>query len=380
MESWIDWIIALLMDLELGLYKSMGRNLSRHLREEKRHGFRWVQWQAIQLRGMRRFRRSLSKEVDRVFDEIMPEIEREIEKAYERGKQSFDNQIEAVRKIQPDYKHVEPAMRLDLTMPPPSDDTFAHMHRERLKTVILDVRRDMDKARYGAAQRAGAIYEDMVKRADVIFQTGTTTLLDAVEYATKEAAASGLNAIEYSNGRRVNVSTYVEMALRTSARRAANEAEGVKREQWGTYLVISPTLHSTCDTCQTWQGKVLIDDVYSNGKPDGKHPLLSEAVKPPSHFQGPNCRHPLVLFIEGITQIPKASDWDQTRDNYKAEQRQRHIELMIRKWKRQASLSVSEEEQKKASIRVRAWQAAMREHLRLNPQLRRNAQREKLLN
>lgn len=366
MFGWIDWVVAVLMDLELSLYRSMGRNLQRHKLEQERQGFRWTQWQAVQLRGLRSFRRKLSSEVNKTFEELLPYIEQHIEEAYQSGQETFD-------------KAILDAQEQGVRLSPVSVESFAGVHEERLKTVILDVRSDMDKARYGAAQRAGAIYEDIVKRADVAFQTGTMTLLDSVEYATKEAAKQGLNTIEYEDGKRVNVSSYVEMALRTSARRAANEAEGVKREEWGIYTVISPTLHSTCDTCQPWQGKVLIDDVFSKGKPDGKHPMLSEAMKAPSHFQGPNCRHPLTVYIPGVTQIPTRSDFDQTRSNYEAEQEQRYIERKIREWKRHEALSVNKEERAKATVRVRSWQQAMREHLRRQPQLRRNPQRERLL-
>lgn len=366
MFEWIDWVIAVLIDLELSLYRSMGRNLQRHRLDEERHGFRWTQWQAVQLRGLRRFRRKLAREVDIAFDEILPEIDKNIELAYRSGEQTFDNAIVS-------------AHNAGIALSPVSVDSFADVHEERLKTVIMDVRTDIDKARYGAAQRAGAIYEDIIKRADVAFQTGSMTLLDSVEHATKDAAKQGLNAIEYEDGKRVNISSYVEMALRTSARRAANEAEGVKREQWGIFTVISPTLHSTCDTCQPWQGRVLIDDVFSKGKADGKHPMLSEAMKAPSHFQGPNCRHPLTVYIPGVTQIPTRSDFDQTRSNYEAEQEQRYIERKIREWKRHEALSVNKEERAKATVRVRSWQQAMREHLRRQPQLRRNPQREKVL-
>lgn len=367
MYGWVDWVVAVLIDLELSLYQSMGRQLQRHRLEEEQRGFRWTQWQAVQLRTLRQYRRQLAAEVGQVFNEIMPEIERNIALEYQSGQDSFDDTLRSAR-------------NRGVRLQPISADSFAGVHEERLKTVILDVRSDMDKARYGAAQRAGVIYEDIIKRADVAFQTGTRTLLDSVESATKEAARSGLNAVEYEDGRRVNVSSYVEMALRTSGRRAANEAEGVKREEWGIYTVISPTLHSTCDTCQPWQGRVLIDDVFSKGKPDGKHPMLSEAMRPPSHFQGPNCRHPLTVYIPGVTRIPKASDFDQTKSNYEAEQRQRYIERKIRAWKRQEALSVDRAEKAKAKAKVRMWQGIMREHLRDQPQLRRNPQREKLLN
>lgn len=105
--------------------------------------------------------------------------------------------------------------------------------------------------------------------------------------------------------------------------------------------------------------------------------MLSTAVK--DGFIHPNCRHPLATYIEGITQIPKQSDLDQTKKNYDAEQRQRQIELQIRRWKRKENLAQSEKDKKEAANKVKLWQAQMREHLEQNPQLRRQPQREKLM-
>lgn len=273
----------------------------------------------------------------------------------------------------------QPGTTATVSMDVPMEGAFFQTNLQRLETVMTDVRRDMNIARYAAAQRAGVIYEDIIQRADVMFQAGTHTLLQAVEVATKEAAQAGLNCVEYADGRRVNVSTYVEMALRTSARRAELTAAGQRRDEWGEWLVTSPVLHSTCDTCQVWQGKILIDDVFAQGKPDGKHVLLSEAMEPPSHFLGPNCRHLVLTYMEGITQIPEASPEDTTARNYEAEQRQRKLEVLIRRWKREAALAQEERALKFAQGKVRQWQQEMKEHLTLNPQLRRNPQREALM-
>lgn len=368
------------------------------------------------MKSLRRLRKSLSRRVSRAFNEISPVIEREIEQAFIDGADTFDKEIvdaytQAGERVPWEYLPTaetppappwrvavvptKPGIRapkiregsaldqtryIDIKLEPSGDSTFFQVvNRDRLEIVLEDVRRDMNLARYGAAQRAGAIYEDIVKRADVMFQTGSYTLQQAVEKAAQEAADKGLNAIEYKDGRRVNVASYVEMALRTSARRAQMTAQGAKRDQWGEYLVISPTLHSTCPTCQPWQGKVLIDDVFASGKPDGKHPLLSEAIKPPSHFLGPNCRHAISSFFEGITEIPTASPWDKTRTNYEAEEKQRYIERQIRAWKRKLAMSLTPETTIKSKAKIREWQDRMREHLHANPQLRRNTQREELL-
>lgn len=366
------------------------------------------------MRSLRRLRRELAEEVDRTFEEIIPEAEKRIAGVFHEAEDAFDEQMvkdykaagkkvpwekllvyrteEATpQKVELNIKPPSEQLKTEtetqneipakqeLVVKPPSDDHFFNVSRERLETVVKDVKTDMNIARYAAAQRAGSIYEDIIRQADVMFQAGTLTMYQAIEQAANQAAAAGLNCIEYKNGRRVNVASYVEMALRTSAHRAALTAQGAKRDEWGIHTVTSPTLHSTCESCLQWQGKILIDDVYSSGtREDGPYLMVSEAIKPPSHFLGPNCRHPLVTYIEGVTQITKQSPLDQTRKSYESEQAQRAIERQIRRWKRAEAIAVTDEQGEHARRQVRLWQAQMRKHLKENPQLRRIPQREKL--
>jgi len=126
-------------------------------------------------------------------------------------------------------------------------------------------------------------------------------------------------------------------------------------------------------------GKVLIDDVYSAGiRPrDGKYPLLSEAMD--AGLLHPNCRHTLATYFPGVTELPKVPDEAEARKNYEAEQKQRYMERQVRRWKRREAGSLDEENKAVAKAKVREWQKRIREHLKENPQLRRDYWRERLL-
>jgi hypothetical protein len=54
------------------------------------------------------------------------------------------------------------------------------------------------------------------------------------------------------------------------------------------------------------------------------------------------------------------------------------MERQIRKWKRRKVGSLDEENRAAAQKKVREWQKRIREHLKENPQLRRDYQREKI--
>lgn len=358
-----------------------------------KEGAKWTQWQALQWKSLREYRKELSDIADKAFEVIVPEAEKQISSAYHDASNSYDKDImEQYKAAGKEIPHerlpvYEPEKPIDSMITPIGDETFFKINKQKLENIVKDVKTDLNISRYAAARRSGVVYEDILKRADVALSTGTITPYQAIERATKEAARHGLNCIQYKDGRRVNVASYVEMALRTSQHRAVLQAEGVKRDQWGDHLVTSAVLHSTCDSCHYWQGEILIDDVFASGKPDGEHQLLSYAVRvhptatgdKSSHFLGPNCRHPLITFIEGVTSKRKNSPLDRTKSNYEAEQRQRTIELRIREWKRREIMAQTEKGKEFAAQKVKDWQKEMRDHLKKNPQLRRIYQREQLL-
>jgi len=51
----------------------------------------------------------------------------------------------------------------------------------------------------------------------------------AVDMATKEFLQKGITSIKYSNGHKVNIASYAEMALRTANHRSYLMGEGNRR-------------------------------------------------------------------------------------------------------------------------------------------------------
>ncbi len=145
---------------------------------------------------------------------------------------------------------------------------------------------------------------------------------------------------------------------------------------------------SSHDNCSPWclpyQGTVMIDDVYTSLtkekalelKKKTGYELLSEAMKNGAFH--PNCRHSLATFFPGISSLPQKADDKKALDNYNAEQKQRYYERQIRKYKRLEVGSLDEQNQSKYSAKVKEWQEKMRQHLAVNPQLRRDYWREKV--
>ena len=93
----------------------------------------------------------------------------------------------------------------------------------------------------------------------------------------------------------VRIADYASMAVRTANQRAYMVGEGEFRKSIGETLVIISHHATACKLCRPFERKVLIDDVYSGGKPDdGDYMLLSEAMK--LGLFHPRCRHGLGTY------------------------------------------------------------------------------------
>ena len=213
-------------------------------------------------------------------------------------------------------------------------------------------------------------------------QSGAVTLNKAIDMATRDFLSKGINSIKYSDGKNVNIATYAEMCLRTANHRAKLLGEGSKRDEWGIHLVVVSAHANTCKLCAKWQGKILIDDVFSHPSSEyinqykDKYELLSTAVK--DGLMHVNCRHNIVTYFEGVTSVPVIQDEDEAVNMYREEQKQRAFERAIRKQKRIIEGTCDEVQLQQEEVKLKALEKSLREHLKKYTELRRNSEREKV--
>ena len=388
--------------MELDLIKSMKRNLERHKEEELKQDFKFEQWQLAKLRDLERFRKENQEIIGRYSEPIEELISFTLVDTYMKGQDNVNEFIKEIKNKYVDNVFVRLPGDLEPILPPiesesmkdmaeevienariwqeaptPRDEVFFRMNDNKFNALIETVEKDFEKANTAVLRRMDDVYRQTIFRAQVHYNTGTVSLEQAIDMATKDFLEKGIDAITYSDGKKVNIASYAEMALRTANHRAYLMAEGKKRQEMGLYLVVVSAHATACEHCIPWQGLIIIDDVYGGGNKDvGDYPLLSEAME--AKFLHPQCRHNLSTYFPGITTLPEIPDGEKALEYYKAEQQQRYIERQIRKYKRLAEGSIDEENRKKYNAKVREWQGVMREFLKENPQLRRSYRREKI--
>lgn len=379
--------------MALDLIRSQKRTFLRHQGEQLKEGFQWEQWQLGKLRELNKYRQTNKKIIGGYSDEIMSLIDETLKSSFRKGENNVEKTISEIKnfvidtpdsgidtdnlkKYTPDeiaaLREAETIIEEAAKLPKATGtDTFFSVNRKKLKALQKAVKKDMGKAQNAVLRKMDDVYRQTIYKAQVYMGSGATTLDQAIDMATKDFLEQGINCIQYKDGKMVNVASWAEMALRTASHRATMLGEGSKMDEWDMHLVVITAHGNTCELCLPWQGKILIDDVYSSGKPDGVHTLLSTAID--EGLFHPNCRHSRAIYFEGITELPKPPVNDEKAvERYQAEQKQRGIERKIRKYKRLEEGSVDPQNQAKYGAKVQEWQGALRQHLKDNTYLRRD--------
>lgn len=381
--------------MELDLISSMHRAFYFHQSEQAKEGFEWEQWQLTKLREMEKYRKRNKDIVDSYSKPIQQAIDRELRGNYSKGQNRFKTFLDKVKgffgwkskshssiEFPEDIQEVQTVreyIHKELGRPGavPQETNFFGVNDKKLEALIETVNKDLNKAQYSVLRKMDDVYRQTIFKSHMYLQNGVKTLPQAIDMATKDFLAKGIDSITYKNGARVNIASYAEMCLRTANHRATLLGDGKKRDEYGIYTVVVSAHANTCKMCEPWQGKVLIDDVFSHGtKLDGDYPLLSEAIA--AGLLHPNCRHSITTFFPGITNLPKVPDGKEAIKLYEAEQKQRYLERQIRKWKRIETGSVDEENKIKAANNVRKLQNRLKQHIKDNNELRINNSRTEI--
>ena len=237
--------------IENELISSMIRNMRRHKVEEATEKKQWAMWQAKQLKSLEEYRRTNKKKFKGQFKEINAKIEELIRIARDEGE--MDQEIEILKEIKKGFRAKKASKG--------ASAEFFKLNQEKLEALIKATVSDMEKAETAVLRRVNDQYRKVIFNAQMYANTGAGTYEKAVDMATKDFLAAGINCIQYANGSRHTIADYADMAIRTASKRAYLQGEGQKRQEWGIHTVIVNKRGNPCPKCLPFVGKVLIDDV-----------------------------------------------------------------------------------------------------------------------
>ena len=349
--------------IEHELIDSMMRNLKRHLDEETELGFDWTQWQVQQLKYLEAYRKKNQKKYGPQFRQINLRIGHAIEHARVNGQKEEEIRILKALKEHPELEGqlLRPGKEIDIM-----GANFFKINESKLEALVNAAHADMEKAEHAVLRRCNDQYRQIIFDAQVYANTGAGTIEKAVDMATHDFLARGIDSIVYKNGARHTISDYADMYIRTAERRAYLMGAGEKRKEWGVDLVIvnrrgtmsGGNFGHACPLCIPWLGKILIDDVYSGGRPDGKHGLMSAAMA--AGFLHPRCKDSFTTYFPGISSVPDPVTKEELKAGKKAEKReaeQQYAERQAKKYERLTKYSLDPENRRKHEARAEEWEA-----------------------
>ena len=385
-------IARIFEEIELRLIASLKRNLSRHKAEEEKEGFEWSAWQAEKLNNIDNFRKENAQIADEYVGVIDDETRQLMTDQFHEGEHTAEQSVIDVSESGvnvPDVPDV-PAQ----PQPPEAptaipDDHFFGVNKPKMDKLMEDVTTLEKTALTAAVRNMDDVYRTTLNKVQLMMGTGSITLNEAIDLATRDFLDKGINCIVYADGRRVNIADYVRMALRTTSTRATLQGAAKRFAELGYDTVLISQYGGCSETCEPYQGKVYIDDVFTlwSGQISGDFGksnycdkwfmLLSVAIR--GGLFHPNCRHTMGQYIEGLTKIPQPIPAEKIREQRALEEKQRAMERKIRALKRKIEGTQDEKKVKEYKRKLREEQGKLREFIKEHDDvLRRDYSREKI--
>ena len=382
-------IARIFEEIELRLIASLKRNLSRHKAEEEKEGFEWSAWQAEKLNNIDNFRKDNVQIADEYVDVIDDGTRQLMTDQFHEGEHTAEQSVIDVSESGvnvPDVPAQPQPPEAPTAIP---DDHFFGVNKPKMDKLMEDVTTLEKTALTAAVRNMDDVYRTTLNKVQLMMGTGSITLNEAIDLATRDFLDKGINCIVYADGRRVNIADYVRMALRTTSTRATLQGAAKRFAELGYDTVLISQYGGCSETCEPYQGKVYIDDVFTiwNGERSGDFGksnycdkwfmLLSVAIR--GGLFHPNCRHTMGQYIEGLTKIPQPIPAEKIREQRELEEKQRAMERKIRALKRKVEGTQDEKKVKEYKRKLREEQGKLREFIKEHDDvLRRDYSREKI--
>lgn len=334
--------------IEDELIHSMIRNFKQHRAEETKEGYNWSAWQIEQLKSLEQYKKANAEKFSSRFSNINASVEELIKEARAQGGSEQEEQI--LKAIKNGFKAAKPPGQ-------GMEAAFFRLNDKKIEALAKATKNDLSKAEHATLRMANDKYRQIIFNAQVYANTGAGTYEKAVDMATRDFLSAGINCIEYKDGSRHNIKEYAGMAIRTADKRAYLTGEGEKRKEWGVTTVIVKKRGNACPKCLPFCGKILIDDVWSGGVPDGKHKLMSQAIA--AGLYHPNCKDIHTTYFEGITKYGESytdTELKQIESDYNEEQKQKYAQRQAERFDRLEKYSLDDDNKKMYAARREQWE------------------------
>lgn len=249
----------------------------------------------------------------------------------------------------------------------------------KIENLVLETQNLIGKTNFKILRESDDIFRQLQAHSAEQLLTGVETRRQATQRMLNKMADNGITGFVDKAGRKWQASSYAEMSVRTVSSRAALSGHIDRQLEAGRDLVIISDHAGSCPVCVEFAGRI-----FSLSGDDTKYPSLDSARA--GGLFHPNCRHTMTGYIEGLHKPGSQRKWDKGKQKqiYQYEQKQRHNERQIRKWKKRKAVAITDKERVKATKFISHYQTEQRYLLSnfdsdFGMTLRRKYEREGLL-
>lgn len=298
-------------------------------------------WAETKLLGIQALRAQVDAILADLYAGVPGAVERAVGLAYNRGIATAGSELTAAGLAHGAFAEVQPTGAAAAII----SETMA-----RLTPMSFQVRR-----------AAVDVYQQVVTR--VIAQTtlGTTTRREASRDVLARLGQNGITGFTDTAGRKWNLATYSEMAVRSATSNAMLQGHTDRIQELGIDTVIVSNAPENCGICAPFEGRVLSLSGRTTGRlKDGKTVMCSLAEAKGKGLFHNNCRHSHSIYLPGITKGAE-TDTDDPAGNALRTQ-QRAYERRVRELKRQDAIAAEfgGPQATQARAKLRAKQAEFR--------------------
>ncbi|MFD7236450.1 phage minor capsid protein [Streptomyces syringium] len=345
-EQFVRAVSVLYQETEYALIDRTRRELAADMQAPN-----WVEQKLAAVRDLVTGARRI---LDRLDERAVPGIRQSVADAYTLGQRAAVDEVGALTVGSDAYvrEHLPNAAALD-----------------RLALAVVD---DTRAAHLGILRQTIDMFRAVIATVSGRTLAGVEDRRATAQAAFDRLVNRGITGFVDKGGRSWQLSSYVEMAVRSAVGRAAVQGHTDSLRAAGLDLVMVSDAPQECRLCRPWEGKVLsLDDVVGAGPVEVEHATVDGQMVTVQvaatldearavGFMHPNCRHSLSAYLPGVTVLPTDTE-DPVGDENR--QRLRHLERQVRKWKRREAAGLDEGARKAARAKVRAWQSAIRDHV-----------------
>ncbi|WEV41631.1 hypothetical protein OZX57_06475 [Bifidobacterium sp. ESL0682] len=271
----------------------------------------------------------------------------------------LENLVDSVRhETAEQAKHIPPSPPSHVGTPqppePPRFDFTVPLGQRATDAIRVDLQTELKSIRARILRQQNDIYKlTAAGAATHSVQTNGDPIKVAQQRMMTDLLQHGTTGFTDRAGREWQLSSYVEMAVRTATMRALNEAHLQVMTAAGISLFTVPTHVRTCPLCFAWQGKLL------SRTPDPRADATIDEARAHGLFH-PNCEHSIVAWHEG-DKMQKPREWSKDDERmWKASQQQRELERRIRAQKRVLLASPAPEMRSEARKKIRDYRTQLK--------------------